>query len=49
MIHLSRRVIDTAKKSYGMCDKGAAFVPQDGLIHLELGRLNRFFATLPSA
>ena len=38
MIRLSRRVTDTAEKSYGMCDKAAAFVPQDGLIHLELGR-----------
>ena len=38
MIRLSRRVTDTAEKSYGMCDKAAASVPQDGLIHLELGR-----------
>jgi aspartate aminotransferase len=38
MIRLSRRVTDTAEKSYGMCDKAAAFTPQDGLIHLELGR-----------
>ena len=38
MIRLSRRTTDTAEKSYGMCDKGAAFVPQEGLIHLELGR-----------
>jgi aspartate aminotransferase len=38
MIRLSRRITDTAAKSYGMCDKAAAFVPPDGLIHLELGR-----------
>ncbi|MEA3180501.1 MAG: aspartate aminotransferase [Gammaproteobacteria bacterium] len=38
MIRLSRRVTDTAEKSYGMCDKAAAFIPQEGLIHLELGR-----------
>jgi aspartate aminotransferase len=38
MIRLSRRVTATSEKSYGMCDKAAAFVPQDGLIHLELGR-----------
>ena len=37
MMRLSRRITDTAEKSYGMCDKGAAFVPQEGLIHLELG------------
>jgi aspartate aminotransferase len=38
VIRLSRRVSGTTEKSYGMCDKAAAFVPQDGLIHLELGR-----------
>jgi aspartate aminotransferase len=38
MIRLSRRITDTPEKSYGMCEKAAAFSPQDDLIHLELGR-----------
>ena len=38
MIRLSRRITETPEKSYGMCEKAAAFSPQDDLIHLELGR-----------
>jgi len=38
MSRLSRRITDTAAKSYGMCDQAAAFAAQSDLIHLELGR-----------
>jgi len=36
--HLSRRITHTAEKNYGMCERAASFAPQDGVIHLELGR-----------
>ena len=38
MSRLSRRITNTVAKSYGMCDRAAAFATQSGLIHLELGR-----------
>ena len=38
MSRLSRRITNTSAKSYGMCDKAAAYSTQSGLIHLELGR-----------